>query len=42
MPLKRGNTCDYLNIDTELQMETFRKGEQRWDWKNMKSIKNKL
>ncbi|XP_012215168.1 juvenile hormone esterase-like isoform X1 [Linepithema humile] len=39
MPLKHGNTCDYLNINTELRMETFRKGEQRWDWKN---IKNKL
>jgi len=36
-PLKRaGNVYDYLNIDIEPQMEILRKGEQRWDWKNMK------
>lgn len=34
-PLKHaGNVYDYLNIDIEPQMKTFRKGEQRWDWKN--------
>lgn len=35
--LKRtGNVYDYLNIDIEPQMKTLRKGEQRWDWKNIK------
>ncbi|KMQ92339.1 esterase e4 [Lasius niger] len=35
-PLKRaGNVYDYLNIDIEPRMETFRKGEQRWEWENM-------
>ncbi|XP_020282812.1 esterase E4-like [Pseudomyrmex gracilis] len=38
-PLKRGNLCNYLNIDSELRAKIFRKGEQRWDWK---SVKNKL
>ncbi|XP_070160420.1 juvenile hormone esterase-like isoform X2 [Polyergus mexicanus] len=36
-PLKHGgNVYDYLNINIEPGMKTFRKGEQRWDWKNMK------
>ncbi|XP_012215172.1 juvenile hormone esterase-like [Linepithema humile] len=35
-PLKTGDTYNYLNIDAELRMKTFRKEEQRWNWKNMK------
>ncbi|XP_018353120.1 PREDICTED: esterase E4-like isoform X1 [Trachymyrmex septentrionalis] len=35
-PLKRGNMCDYLNIDLIPRMESIRKGERRCDWKNMK------
>jgi len=27
---------NYLNIDTNSQMKVFRKGEERWDWKEKK------
>ncbi|XP_077262541.1 esterase FE4-like, partial [Temnothorax americanus] len=36
IPLKSANGYDYLNIDIELQMKVFRKGEQRWNWENIK------
>ncbi|KYM97320.1 PREDICTED: esterase E4-like [Cyphomyrmex costatus] len=28
----------YLNIDINLQMKTFRKGKERWNWENHKKI----
>ncbi|GAB1863192.1 Carboxylic ester hydrolase [Camponotus japonicus] len=35
-PLKRaGDVYDYLDIDVKPRMKTFRKGEQRWEWKNI-------
>jgi len=34
--LKDGDMYNYLNVNTELRMETLRKKEQRWDWENMK------
>jgi hypothetical protein len=39
LPLKKGNVYNYLNIDIQPRMEIFHKGQQRWDWEN---IKNKL
>ncbi|GAB1863193.1 Carboxylic ester hydrolase [Camponotus japonicus] len=39
IPLKHaGNVYDYLDINIEPRMKTLRKGEQRWDWENMKNI----
>ncbi|EZA55883.1 hypothetical protein DMN91_010858 [Ooceraea biroi] len=35
-PLKKGNVYDYLNIDTQTRMEIFHKGQQRWDWENVR------
>ncbi|GAB1863190.1 Carboxylic ester hydrolase [Camponotus japonicus] len=36
-PLKRaGDVYDYLDINIEPRMKTLHKGEQRWDWENMK------
>ncbi|XP_025262685.1 juvenile hormone esterase isoform X3 [Camponotus floridanus] len=38
-PLQRaGDVYDYLDIDVKPRMKTFRKGEQRWEWENMKNI----
>ncbi|XP_071627810.1 esterase FE4-like isoform X2 [Temnothorax longispinosus] len=36
IPLKSANVYHYLDIDIELQMKVFRKGEQRWNWENIK------
>ncbi|XP_066582626.1 juvenile hormone esterase-like [Prorops nasuta] len=36
-PLKKGEFCNYLNINKELRNETIRKGEQKWEWRSMKN-----
>lgn len=38
-PLEKTNTYNYLRIDKTLQMESYSKSGQRFDWKR---IKNKL
>lgn len=38
-PLEKTNTYNYLRIDKTLQMESYNKSGQRFDWKR---IKNKL
>jgi hypothetical protein len=33
IPLKyKEDELDYLNIDVKLEMKSFRKGKERWDW----------